>query len=776
MIQFGTKAETLDSLYHNLTTAKVLPQIRFNVADWESDQLKCCEPLLSSDWLIKPLIVRSSGLAEDHASQSLAGHFDSVANVTGIEEIRSAITQVAASFEDKNGSNQIFIQPMLTNVICSGVAFSKDPNTGGPYFVISYDDVTGSTSSVTSGNTNNIKTVYIYKHRTVSNENPLIQKIVNLLNELETLFQTDSIDVEFAITDDQQLYLLQVRPLVVQNNNDVSRDELETALGHIQTKVAELSKPHPYLCGSRTVFGVMPDWNPAEIIGIRPRPLALSLYKEIITDNIWAYQRDNYGYKNLRSFPLLISFYGLPYIDVRVSFNSFIPADIDRDLSERLANYYIERLVHFPSFHDKVEFEIIYSCYTLDLNERLEELKKAGFDESDCNQLAVSLRRLTNRIIHNKNGLWRNDIAKISELENRRKDILNSSLDKVSKIYWLLEDCKRYGTLPFAGLARAGFIAVQLLKSLVHVNVITASEYEIFMSSLDTVSSRMTADLAELSPQGFLSKYGHLRPGTYDILSRRYDEAPELYFDWTTKTGLDSKKHEPFVLSLEQLKKIDTLLKEHQLEHDILGLFEFIKSAIEGREYAKFVFTKSLSDAMELFKEWAADYGFSPEDAAFADIDCIKQLYSTCTDAKALLAHRILEGKHRYRLTQQITLPPLITSPEDIWAFHLPQFEPNYVTLGMAEGHVAYVHDERSKIKDSILFIPSADPGYDWIFSHEIKGFVTMYGGVNSHMAIRAGELGIPAVIGVGETLYTKWSAAQYLQIDCLNKVVRILR
>ena len=71
----------------------------------------------------------------------------------------------------------------------------------------------------------------------------------------------------------------------------------------------------------------MPDWNPAEIIGVRPWPLSLSLYRELITDAIWAYQRDNYGYQNLRSFPLLVSFHGLPYIDVRVSFNSFVPRD-----------------------------------------------------------------------------------------------------------------------------------------------------------------------------------------------------------------------------------------------------------------------------------------------------------------------------------------------------------------------------------------------------------------------------------------------------------------
>ena len=70
------------------------------------------------------------------------------------------------------------------------------------------------------------------------------------------------------------------------------------------------------------------------MIGIRPRPLALSLYQEVITDSVWAYQRDNYGYRNLRSFPLMVDFGGLPYIDIRVSFNSFIPAGLEETVSE----------------------------------------------------------------------------------------------------------------------------------------------------------------------------------------------------------------------------------------------------------------------------------------------------------------------------------------------------------------------------------------------------------------------------------------------------------
>ena len=65
----------------------------------------------------------------------------------------------------------------------------------------------------------------------------------------------------------------------------------------------------------------MPDWNPAEIIGIKPKELSSSLYKELITNKVWAENRDNYGYKDIKSNHLMTNFLGTPYIDVRVDFN-----------------------------------------------------------------------------------------------------------------------------------------------------------------------------------------------------------------------------------------------------------------------------------------------------------------------------------------------------------------------------------------------------------------------------------------------------------------------
>ena len=55
--------------------------------------------------------------------------------------------------------------------------------------------------------------------------------------------------------------------------------DLGHALNKLSKKINKLQAPHHSLLGKTTIFGTMPDWNPAEMIGIKPKPLALSLYK-----------------------------------------------------------------------------------------------------------------------------------------------------------------------------------------------------------------------------------------------------------------------------------------------------------------------------------------------------------------------------------------------------------------------------------------------------------------------------------------------------------------
>jgi hypothetical protein len=773
-LRFGTKSETLARLAGRLASATTLPQAQLTWARWREARAQCLQEIADQPWSRGPLIARSSARNEDGAAASQAGRYLSIPHLLGADALAAALDGVFASYGDgaRHDEDQAFVQPMLRDVAISGVIFTRDPNTGAPYLVINYD-VSGDTSAVTGGRSGGLRTYVHWKHAEAAAPPPL-DRIVALGKELERLFGEDAIDAEFALTRDDRLVLLQARRLAAASAPAVDAQDHARSLHAIAGKIAEATRPHPYLRGRRSLFGVMPDWNPAEIVGVRPRPLALSLYRMLVTDSIWAYQRHNYGYRNLRSFPLIHSFRGLPYVDVRVSFNSFIPEDVPDALADRLVDHYLDQLQAAPALHDKVEFEIVFSCYSFDLDRRIATLAAAGFGGDEIATLSESLRRLTNRVIGPHTGLWRLDSERIRQLEERQRVLAEADIGPVARLYWLQEDCKRYGTLPFAGLARAGFIAVQMLNSLVAVGAIDAAQREHFLAGLDTVSTRLARDLRGLPRDEFLARYGHLRPGTYDILSPRYDEAPERYFDWSRRTVARGEEPEPppFALSVPQMRRIEQLLGRHRIEIDVVGLFEFLQAAIQGREYAKFVFTRSLSDYLRRLGEIGAAHGFTLDDLSYLDARVVEELHAGSGDVAEAFARSIAAGRTAHAETCTIVLPPLIASPRDVYGFELPPADPNFITQGAAEGPVMDASAAPDRLAGAIVCIPNADPGFDWLFARGIAGLVTAYGGVNSHMAIRAAELRLPAVIGAGETHYARWSKARTLRLDCVNRRV----
>lgn len=770
MLHFSTKAETLETLRGDLTTASIAPQVHFTVVEWQQNRNAILETLSARLGPVA-VIVRSSCGREDGEQASNAGAFLSLLDVAE-DDWAAAIDEVVAAYGVTDAADQVLVQPMLRQVVRSGVAFSHDPSTAAPYRIINWVEGTD-TTAVTGG-----KHVRTWQQAAWSKVDPPaeLEPVLVLLDDMLLRSGGRPVDLEFAVTreegEGERLWLLQARPLILDRP---AQDPLEQArlLGHAAELVARGMRPHPFVKGGRTVFGVMPDWNPAEIIGLRPRPLALSLYRDLVTDSIWAYQRHNYGYRNLRSCPLMLHFHGLPYIDVRLSFNSFVPAALDDGIAGRLVDHYVSRLLAEPTLHDRIEFEIVLSCYSLDIADRTRALREAGFTETETGQIADALRDLTNGIIDPEKGLWRTDAAKLETLERRREELLAADTSPVDRIYWLLEDTKRYGTLPFAGLARAGFVAVQLLRSLEKVGVFTPEDTDAFLQSTSTVTSQMAADRSRLSRSVFLQKYGHLRPGTYDILSRRYDEAPDLYFNWSERPEpVDAAR--PFSISLPQMREIGRLLDEHGLQIDPVGLFNFLQAGIELREQAKFAFTRNLSDILSLLQDFGESHGFSRDDLSYCDITTIKELQIAALGPKEVLARSIEGGRARYAETLTLSLPPLIQRPEDVWGFEYPAINPNFITRRQVTAEVGDL-EKRDALAGCIVCIPNADPGYDWLFSRGIAGLVTAWGGANSHMAIRAGELGLPAVIGAGEVNFEKWSTAHRLHIDCAGKLVEII-
>lgn len=782
-VLLSTKARTLESLGRHITSASVLPLVYFTVREYRDDP-DAVLSAVATRFERGNIVVRSSSRSEDAAECSMAGYFDSVLDVP-VENplaVRAAVEKVIASYgESASGNDDVLVQTQLEGIACCGVAFTAELTTKAPYYVINFEAGTGRSDVVTSGDAGNLTTYVQYKNSPVPAESPRMRRLIATLEELQSLCGNEFLDVEFAFDTEEKLYIFQVRPLVVKQELKYDPDRLEKCFNKTVQKFKNLNTPHPNLLGKKAVYGIMPDWNPAEIIGRKPKTLSISLYRELVMDNVWAHQRYNYGYRDLRSHPLMVTFVGLPYVDVRVDFNSFVPSSLNDSLASKLVDYYLDKLVQFPKFHDKVEFEIVHSCYYLNLADRLEELRDYGFSAQEIKRIEFSLLELTNNVIDLNDGLFREDLKKIETLRQRYEWISNSTLPVIDRIYWLSEDCKRYGTLPFAGIARAAFIAVQFFKSLVAVDVITQEEYDRFMNSLCTVAKKMKNDLVQvkvgrLSMEDFLSEYGHLRPGAYDILSARYDSNVEGYFNLDNVSDEDELDEIPFEFSTETLETIDRLLLEHGLNVDAEQMIEFVRKSIEARESSKFVFTRSLSKILVLIEQLGAEWGISREDLAHLDFRRIYEMYSRLDawGVKEIMENDIAENKAAYHYAELLQMPALIVKPEDIYGFYLEADQPNYVTLKSVSGSVVHESDlYDADLSGKIVFIPSADPGYDFLFTKNISGLVTQYGGVNSHMAIRCAEIGIPAVIGAGDTLFGQWKQYDVIEINCGEKNVR---
>ncbi len=204
-----------------MRSAAILPQVRFSVAEWRGDQQGVLERISASSWRSEALIVRSSAKSEDSSSESKAGKFTSVAGVEGAAAIAPAVERVIASYAGNDCEHdQIFVQPMLNEVSMAGVAVTREPHGGGPYFVINYDDYSGRADLVTSGNSDKLKTFICLKACQEGIPGHLLP-VLDLLRELESLLDCDAIDVEFAVGKNGALYLLQARPLAL--NQPVDR-------------------------------------------------------------------------------------------------------------------------------------------------------------------------------------------------------------------------------------------------------------------------------------------------------------------------------------------------------------------------------------------------------------------------------------------------------------------------------------------------------------------------------------------------------------------------
>lgn len=782
--RFVSKADTLQVLSGLLTKSLVEDLHVFLESDWELNRPEIVNAI-KDKFQGKTIIVRSSALSEDTVSSSNAGAFSSILNVDSTDErsIDSAIGNVVESYREKgagNPNNRILVQRQTVDAVSSGIVLTRDYN-GSPYYVVNYSEGVD-TTLVTSGRRS--KSVKILKSGKADIP-PNLRTLVDAVQEIEGFTPLNRpLDIEYAIKSNGQVVTFQARPLVAVKEGDLADDTtIFDRVDNLKNRFRELSQRKSHLAGDTTYFGDMPDWNPAEIIGSSPHLLAFSLYDEIITDSIWHRARTSQGYTDVNPAQLVVLFGNKPYVDIRNTFNSFIPANLSQTLRERLVGFYLEKLRRNPQLQDKVEFEVLYTCYDLSFSRRSRELSEAGFAPEELSQVRTALLDLTNNLLNTDS--IQSDLNQNEALERYRQSlpVLTevAPQEKLDRALQLLEACKENGTLQFSRLARLAFIGRALLRSLVEEGVIDSGDYHRFLESVNTVASNFAHDMDQLN-QGkmdksdFLSKYGHLRPGTYDIRIPRYDNSEDYFATVSIAEQSDTPEKKRFELSDTEHVRISELLNEHGLVVNANELFGFVRSALEAREYSKFLFTRCLSDAIELIALAGEYLGFSREDLSHLNIEALKAARGKDDeDIRSIWSEEITRNRTEFGLNGYISLPPVIFSEADLEVVTYYDSQPNYITNKKVQGDIVLLKgDAQVDVTGKIVVLEAADPGYDWIFAKKPAALITKYGGPASHMAVRCAELGLPAIIGSGDLLYESFMLANSIILDCENHKIEL--
>lgn len=790
--QFGTKAETLQRLGPHLTLS-IIPDFSYiSVDEWLNDNKNTIDAL-TLRFKDKKVAVRSSAQGEDGSQSSMAGEFDSLLNIEGgdKDDLAQAIEAIISCYPGGvklcDRQNQVLIQKFVSDVSMSGVIFTQDLNTGAPYYVINYDDVSGRTDSVTSGEHNG-RTLFVHRGSQDMLHSPRFKAVLDAVAEIETITNVDALDIEFAIDSDNRVSLFQVRKITTQVNwNRGMALRVNDAINSMSQFAATRFQPLNGVYGSRSLFGQMPDWNPVEMIGSRPRPLAVSLYQRLITDRAWRLARKQMGYAEPQGSPLMYMFGGQPYIDVRLSFHSYLPADLPPVIANKLVDGWVQRLSKNPELHDKVEFEVAITTLSFDFDKRFEEQCVDLLDDDEREVFRQSLQRMTNSLITSRTASIESELGKIETLARKCEErVGDHGMTDLSTVAALLEDCVDLGTVPFSVLARHGFIAQSFLKSLVNQDVLTQEDADIFMETVNTVAGDLVVDMRMLSDgkmdlAAFLNRYGHLRPGAYDIQSMRYDSRPELIEQLgnapAIEIGAEDGQNAEFVLSDAKKAKIQSMLDEYGYDTTVDALFDYIGKATEAREYAKFVFTRNLSDALEGIASWGKRNGLSRDELSFIPIQAFLDINSMNKgrSSEDYLRSTAETNMKDYQVTMGLHLPYLIKEVSDFHIVPLLISRPNFITSKVVEGEIIHLtaNDVDAKIDGKIVVIESADPGFDWIFTRQILGLITKFGGANSHMAIRCAEFRIPATIGAGEQLFERVLGSGAVELNCAQGTVK---
>jgi len=770
-----TKANTLQKLKPLLQKSIIEKTYVFTVSDWNTYSEEVLLDIKEKFQQAK-IVIRSSCLNEDTMLESKAGLYQSRLNIDSqnIQECSNAISEVIESYSTEGDqlSDQILVQQYTNDVFISGVLFTKELGTNAPYYIINYDK--GSqTDTVTSGQNAFLLKIFKHTHRRILEQH--WQNLLDSVDEIENIIPELSLDIEFAIKNSGEVVIFQVRPLAANHEcRSLNVVEIEKTINfHTKNYYKQVLAQQDILKGEPLVLSDMAFWNPAELIGSQPSPLAYDIFNLLFMKKSWRIGLQSLSYANVPASPLMYQYGNKPYIHVNLAFLSLFPNLIQEKHQKLLYKAYIKKIISQPYLHDKVEFEVLATAYDFNLYNRMKALLDNQMNEAELNMLVDNYADFTQSLIQRSVHTFSSIQDKLDALDQRRLDILDQNragtLGLISAIETLLITCEELGAVPFVTSARMAFIAEALLQSLVTVNILNQESYQKIKNSFQTVGFDVTYASVKVARGDktvaeFMAEYGHLRAGTYDITQKRYDQMSMILTDGDVvqeKVGLTATEKD----------RINCYLQESVLKISFDDFYTFTKKAIELRESTKLIFTRSISDCLEMIAELAGENHLTRTQVSFLKFN---EVLSLPNFEKVQIDTLIKKRQSAHSFNKLVALPSLIHSQSDFSVIRGLPCKPNFVSAQKISGEVLILKEDTppETLRNRIILIESADPGFHWILAYGIKGLVTQYGGAASHMAICCAEMNIPAAIGCGDK-YLDLMKCSHIQIDSLNEVIQ---